>query len=108
MLVEMSCFEAAAYAHMLDKALERHLRNQKTRVPVRLQAVRSYAWLAAVLREWEYAATEAVLLRDQGTAIRVDSVTHLEEHEAWPPRGTLAAADGTWVLEQDGRVTRLY
>jgi flagellar biosynthesis/type III secretory pathway ATPase len=104
----MSRFEAAAYAHMLDRALARHFRDQRNRVPVRLPAVDSYTRLAAILREWESSETGAVLLRDSGTAVRVASVAMLQQHEAWPPRGTVAAPDGTWVLEQDGRVTRLY
>ena len=105
MSAEMSSFEAAAYAKMLDRALARH--NKKDTLPVRLPMVSSYTRLAKVLQEWESTAG-AVLLRDAGTAVRVPSVAHLQRDEPWPPRGVLAAADGTWVLEPDGRVTRLY
>lgn len=108
MLAEMSKFETAAYAHMLDRALARHFSDRRRRPPVRLPAVDSYTRLAAVLRGWESSEDAAVLLRDSGTAVRVDSVALLQGQEAWPPRGTVAAPDGTWVLEQDGRVTRLY
>jgi hypothetical protein len=104
----MSKFETAAYAHMLDRALARHFGGRRNRVPVRLPPVDSYTRLAAILREWESTASGAVLLRDSGTAIRVDSVALLQEHESWPPHGTVAAPDATWVLEEDGRVTRLY
>lgn len=102
----MSRIEAAAYARMLDQALARFQR-EKDRVPVRLPKVTSYTRLAAMLREWESFSGEAVLLRDSGSAIRLGSVSELRD-EPWPPRGVLAAADGTWVLEQDGGVTRLY
>lgn len=105
---QMSSFEAAAYARMLDQALDRHQRSQRNRDPLRLPVVSSYGGLAAVLREREWATAGAVLLRDLGGAVRVASVAQLQEQEPWPPRGVLAAADGTWVLEQDGRVTRLY
>jgi hypothetical protein len=107
-LAEMSRFETAAYAHMLDRALARYFGDHKQRPPVRLPAVDSYTGLAAVLRGWGSSEGAAVLLRDSGTAVRVDSVAVLQGQEAWPPRGTVAASDGTWVLEQDGRVTRLY
>ena len=103
---QMSSFEAAAYARMLDQALARHLRD-RNRLPVRLPTATSYTRLAAMLREWE-TTTDAVLLRDSGTAVRVLWVARLQGEEAWPPRGVLAAADGTWVLEHDCRVTRLY
>ncbi len=106
MSAQMSSFEAAAFARMLDQALARHLRD-RDRLPVRLPAATSYTRLAAMLREWETTA-DAVLLRDSGAAIRVVSVARLHGEEPWPPRGVLAAADGTWVLEQDCRVTRLY
>lgn len=107
MLADMSTFETAAYAHMLERALARHFSDHQ-RSPVRLPAVDSYTRLAAVLRGWESAEDAAVLLRDSGTAVRVDSVARLQDREAWPPHGTVAAPDGTWVLEPDGRVTRLY
>lgn len=107
MLADMSSFEAAAYAQMLKEALAR--REQMDRVPVRLPMVASYARLEMVLREWESSAAGAVLLRDSGSAVRVPSVAQLQQaDEPWPPRGVLAAADGTWVLEPDGRVTRMY
>lgn len=102
----MSRIEAAAYTRMLDEALARHQR-EKDRIPVRLPRVTSYNRLAAMLREWESYTGEAVLLRDSGSAVRLGSVSELKG-EPWPPRGVLAAADGTWVLEQDGAVTRLY
>ena len=106
-MADMSSFEAAAYAQMLKEALAR--REQAEGVPVRLPMVASYARLDAVLREWESSAADAVLLRDSGTAVRMMSVAQLQrEREPWPPRGVLAAADGTWVLEHDGRVTRMY
>lgn len=103
---QMSNFEAAAFARMLDEALARHLR-ERDRVPVRLPRVTSYTRLAAMLREWE-TTMDAVLLRDSGRAFRVFSVAGLQGEEPWPPQGVLAAADGTWVLEDDWRVTRLY
>lgn len=103
----MSSFEAAAYAQMLKAALAR--REQTDRVPVRLPMVASYSRLDTVLREWESSTADAVLLRDSGPAVRMASVAQLQhEREPWPPRGVLAAADGTWVLEHDGRVTRMY
>ena len=102
----MSRFEAAAYAQMLDRVLAR--RSRIGRIPVRLPQVTSYTRLAAVLREWECSAESAVLLRDSGAAVRVGSVEQLQQQEPWPPRGVLAAAAGTWVLEPDGRVTRTY
>lgn len=102
----MSSFEAAAYAHMLDRALARHDRSGK--VPTRLPMATSYARLAEVLRDWECCTEGAVLLRDSGTAVRVASVAQLQQVEPWPPRGVLAAAEGTWVLEQDGRAIRTY
>lgn len=108
MLADMGEFEAAAFARMLDRALARHLRSSMGKVPVRLPAVNSYARLAAVLQEWEAASAGVVLLRDHGPAVRAASVSQLHQVEPWPPRGVLAAADGTWVLESDGRVTRLY
>ncbi len=108
MLAEMSSFEADAFAHMLDRALARHARSQNGRFPVRLPRAGSYTRLAAILREWAPITTDAVLLRDRGGAVRVPSVAALQEQENWPPRGVLAASDGTWVLESDGRVTRLY
>ena len=104
---QMSRFETAAFSRMLDEALVRFRRTGKDRAPVRLPQVRSYARLAATLHEWQDYTVDAVLLRDVGPSVRVGSVAELED-EAWPPRGVLAAADGTWVLEQDGRVTRLY
>lgn len=107
-LADMSDFETAAFARMLDQALARHLRSSKGKVPLRLPMVNSYTRLAAILREWEADTAGAVLLRDSGAAVRVRSVSQLQQVEPWPPRGVLAAADGTWVLEQDGRVTRLY
>ncbi|HSJ20829.1 MAG TPA: hypothetical protein VK964_09665 [Nocardioidaceae bacterium] len=64
--------------------------------------------MATVLREWELAPEGAVLLRDGKSPVRVDSVAALQGQEPWPPRGVLAAADATWVLEDDRRVTRLY
>lgn len=103
----MSSFETAAYTRMLDEALMRFQRDERNRVPVRLPRVTSYQSLAATLREWETFTTDAVLLRDSGPAVRVSSVADLRENP-WPPRGVLAAADATWVLEDDGRVTRLY
>ena len=103
----MSRIEAEAYARMLDQALARYQRDTRDRLPVRLPHVTSYARLAAMLREWESFTGEAVLLRDSGSAVRLRSVAELHD-EPWPPRGVLAAADGTWVLEQDGAVTRLY
>lgn len=103
----MSRIEAAAYARMLDRALARYRRGERDRVPVRLPMVTSYTRLAAMLREWDSFTDEAVLLRDRGSAVRLRSVAELTD-EPWPPRGVLAAIDGTWVLEQDGRVTRLY
>lgn len=103
----MSRFEAVAYAQMLDKALARHLQ-RKDRLPVRLPMVTSYTRLAVILDEWEASSGDAVLLRDSGKAVRLGSVAELHQKEPWPPKGVLAAADGTWVLEQDGRVTRLY
>lgn len=103
----MSSIEAAAYARMLDAALARFQRDGRDRIPVRLPQVSSYSRLAAMLREWESFTGEAVLLRDSGSAVRLRSVEELRD-EPWPPRGVLAAADGTWVLEQDGCVTRLY
>lgn len=102
----MSSFEAAAYAQMLKEALVR--RERADRVPVRLPMVASYTRLAVMLQEWESSTTRAVLLRDSGKALRVGSVAELQGKEPWPPRGVLAAADGTWVLEQDGRATRMY
>jgi len=104
----MSSFEAAAYVHMLNQALARHMPKQKEQPPVRLPMVDSYTRLAAILRQWEPAASGAVLLRDYGKPVRVVSVEQLQGREPWPPRGVLAADDATWVLEQDGRVTRLY
>ena len=104
---QMSPFEAAAFARMLDDVLSRHLRGERDRVLVRLPKVTSYARLGAMLHEWVFTA-DAVLLRDTGQAVRLVSVAHLHEQEPWPPRGVLAAADATWVLEEDGRVTRLY
>lgn len=103
----MSSFESAAYERMLDEALVRHRRHGTDRVPVRLPRVTSYTSLAAALREWDYFTADAVLLRDAGPAVRLASVAQLKG-EPWPPRGVLAAADATWVLEEDGRVTRLY
>lgn len=103
----MSPLEAAAFERMLDKALARHLSRHRQRLPVRLPAVSSYNRLALMLHDWEQTA-DAVLLRDRGEAVRVASVSQLHEHEPWPPRGVLAAADATWVLEHDGRVTQLY
>ncbi len=105
MLAEMSNFESAAFAQMLKHALAR--RDQNPQIPVRLPMVTSYTRLAAILRDWE-STSSAVLLRDSGPAVRVASVAQLQQVERWPPRGVLAAADGTWVLEQDGRVTRMY
>lgn len=107
-LAEMSSFEADAYAHMLDRALARHARSQNGRYPVRLPRAGSYVRLEAILREWAPITSDAVLLRDRGGAVRVPSVADLEDHESWPPRGVLAASDGTWVLESDGRIMRLY
>jgi hypothetical protein len=104
----MSSMEAAAYRHMLNRALARHLPNKGSGVPVRLPPADSYRRLATILRQWELEETGAVLLRDHGTPLRVGSVANLHGQEPWPPRGVLAAADGTWVLEPDGRVTRLY
>ncbi|MGH3330111.1 MAG: hypothetical protein ACRDPJ_02290, partial [Nocardioidaceae bacterium] len=104
---QLSSFEAAAYARMLDEALLRHRRNTGDRIPVRLPKVNSYMNLAATLRQWDYFTAEAVLLRDAGPTVWLASVAQLKD-EPFPPRGVLAAADGTWVLEQDGRVTRLY
>jgi hypothetical protein len=104
----MSSIEVAAYVHMLNKALARHLPSQGSPIPVRLPPVDSYDRLATVLRQWGLEQTGAVLLRDHGKPVRVVSVAHLHGQEPWPPRGLLAAADGTWVLEPDGRVTRLY
>jgi hypothetical protein len=103
----MSRIEAEAYARMLDAALARYQRNHQGELPVRLPKVTSYSRLAAMLREWDSFTGEAVLLRDSGSAVRLGSVAELTE-EPWPPRGVLAAVDGTWVLEQDGSVTRLY
>ena len=103
----MSRIETEAYSRMLDQALARYQRNSNDRMPVRLPQVTSYARLAAMLREWESFTGEAVLLRDSGSAVRLRSVAELRD-EPWPPKGVLAAADGTWVLEQDGSVTRLY
>lgn len=92
---------------MLDEVLAR--RERTVPVPVRLPMVASYSRLDKVLREWQFRNADAVLLRDSGTAVRVPSVAELQdEQEPWPPRGVLAAADGTWVLEHDGRVTRMY
>lgn len=104
----MSSFEAAAYVHMLNQALARHMPKQRDVPPVRLPMVDSYTRLAAILRQWESTPTGAVLLRDHGSPVRVVSVAQLQEREPWPPRGVLAAEDATWVLESDGRVTRLY
>ncbi|HSE09563.1 MAG TPA: hypothetical protein VLB29_12925 [Nocardioidaceae bacterium] len=104
----MSSIEAAAFVHMLNGALARHLPNQGYGVLVRLPPVDSYTRLATVLRQWEFASSGAVLLRDHGTPVRVVSVEQLQGQEPWPPRGILAAADATWVLEPDRRVTRLY
>jgi hypothetical protein len=107
-LAEMSSIEAAAFVHMLDQALARHLPRHGHGTSLRLPPVNSYARLATVLREWELASEGAVLLRDGKAPVRVDSVAALQGEEAWPPRGVLAAADATWVLEDDRRVTRLY
>ena len=104
----MSSFETAAYARMLDQALARHLGEKKYRLALRLPTATSYRVLAAILREWEPTSPAAVLLRDAGSAIRLATVAELQGEEPWPPPGILAAADGTWVLERDGRVTRLY
>jgi hypothetical protein len=92
---------------MLDGVLARHLTRHRQRLPVRLPAVDTYHHLALTLHDWKQTA-EAVLLRDSGGAVRVPSVADLHGQEPWPPRGVLAAADATWVLERDGRVTRLY
>jgi hypothetical protein len=107
-LAEMSSIEAAAYVRMLNQALARHLPNQGHGVLVRLPPVDSYEQLATVLKQWGFASAGAVLLRDHGAPARVVSVEQLQTQEPWPPRGVLAAADATWVLEPDRRVTRLY
>ncbi len=103
----MSPLEAAAFSHMLEDVVARHQAQHTQRTPVRLPMVNSYARLAATLREWGQTG-EAVLLRDRGRAARVGSVAELHGQERWPPKGMLAAADGTWALDHDGRVTRLY
>jgi hypothetical protein len=107
-LAEMSSIEAAAFVHMLNQALARHLPRDGHGTPLRLPPANSYVQLATVLREWELAPEGAVLLRDGKSPVRVDTVATLHGREPWPPRGVLAAADATWVLESDGRVTRLY
>ncbi len=103
----MSPLEAAAFSRMLEDVVARHQARHKQRTPVRLPVVNSYARLAATLLEWGQTG-DAVLLRDRGTAVRVGSVAELQGQERWPPKGMLAAADGTWALDHDGRVTRLY
>jgi hypothetical protein len=103
----MSKFEVDAYSRMLDNALLRFQHSDREKFPVRLSRAYSYRDLASMLRRGQFYTPEAVLLRDHGPAVRVGSVDQLEG-EQWPPQGVLAAADGTWVLEQDGRVTRLY
>jgi hypothetical protein len=104
---QLNPFEATAYARMLDEVIARRFRSQGHRAAVRLPRVVSYTRLASILHEWVFTA-DAILLRDAGPAVRLISVAQLQEQESWPPRGVLAAADATWVLEQDGRVTRLY
>jgi hypothetical protein len=107
-LAEMSSIEAAAFVHMLNQALARHLPRDGHGTSLRLPPVSSYARLATVLSQWELAPEGAVLLRDGKSPVRVDTVAALQGREPWPPRGVLAAADATWVLESDGRVTRLF
>ena len=103
----MTPFEATAFARVLNDVFDRHVFNDNEPVGLRLPGTTSYVRLAAMLNEWAFTA-DAVLLRDRGPALRVTSVAQLQDHEYWPPRGVLAAADATWVLEEDGRVTRLY
>jgi hypothetical protein len=93
---------------MLRDVFDRHVSTDKADpIGLRLPGTTSYVRLAAMLDEWAFTA-DAVLLRDRGPALRVTSVAQLQDQEYWPPRGVLAAADATWVLEEDGRVTRLY
>ncbi len=103
----MSPLEAAAFSRMLEDVVARHQARHTQRALVRLPAANSYARLAATLLAWGQSG-EAVLLRDHGRAIRVGSVAELHGQEPWPPKGLLAAADGTWALDHDARVTRLY
>jgi hypothetical protein len=103
----MSPLEAAAFSQMLREVVARHQARHTQRPAVRLPAAGSYARLAATLLDWGQSG-EAVLLRDHGRALRVGSVAELHGQEPWPPKGLLAAADGTWALDHDGRVTPLY
>lgn len=104
---QMSPLEAAAFSRMLHEVVARHQARYRQRAPVRFPKVNSYAGLAATLLDWGQTG-EAVFLPDHGTAVRVGSVAHLHDEQPWPPRGVLAAADGTWALDHDCRVTRLY
>lgn len=107
MSAQMGPVEAAAFSRMLEDVVARHQARHTQRPPIRLPAVNSYSRLAAILLDWGQTG-EAVLLRDRGPAVRVGSVAQLHGQEPWPPKGLLAAADGTWALDHDGRVTRLY
>jgi hypothetical protein len=98
----MNPLETAAFGAMLEQAVAARADLKTPSVPVS-----SSARLGRALQQWMFATTDAVWLREDGTAQRLDVLTELPE-VPWPVPGVLAAADCTWVLTPGGSLRLLW
>ncbi len=99
---QMNPVETAAYAAMLEEAISSRADLQTPSVPVS-----SAARLTGALRQWMFSTTDAVWLREDGSAQRIDVFSELPE-VPWPVAGVLAAADATWVLTPGGSLRLMW
>jgi hypothetical protein len=98
----MNPLETAAFAAVLERAVTSSTDLRTPSVPVS-----SSARLGPALKQWMFATTDAVWVREDGTGQRLDVRSELPE-VPWPVPGVLAAADATWVLTPSGSLRVLW